>query len=134
MRARARGRRRQTARIAERLHTAAARVDPPTEVSLTSRQVRDLLPRQNPCLGTMASPRLRASLGGLECLSRVGGLNPTMANGVALYGVTIDQVEDQICGAADGAHNAWTEVGTEHAIEFIWVVFQSRDHLSAIAA
>jgi hypothetical protein len=45
----------------------------------------------------------------------------------------LDQAEHGVCRASDEIDQATAALGTEHLLQLIRIVFQSRDHLAAIA-
>ena len=114
--------------------SAAVAVEPAAPVFTGAEQVVDIRLVEVLDGGAEPRPLRHARLHEIDRGCRMRTLDPAAAVPRHIHAVLLDQIEDDVGGAADELDQALPALGTEHADDLVWIVFEPRDHLAAVAA
>src|SRR5262249_11439011 len=124
----------QLARIGQWLDRAAARIDPAAEIFLRADEMADVVGAEFARAAHAATGPLRgAVLHEIEAGFGVRPLDPSLAFTRHIHRVLVDKIKDNPGGAADKVDKATTAFRTEFLLQIVGIVFQSRNHLAAVA-
>src|SRR4029077_4309645 len=119
----------ESARVAERLHDAAAMVDEAADVGVGAGELGDPDAIDRLDRAVPPAPLLRGVAGRAQGRLGVARLDPAVLTGVALDAVAPHQVEDEVRGAPDQIGQPGAPLRSELRLELARIELEARDHL-----
>src|SRR5262249_57250624 len=124
---------REPTRVGEGVYRAAPAIEPAAPVFVRPQQARDRGRVEDLDRCAESRPLLRPRCHELDIGSGMRALDPTVSDPWHIHAMLLDEVEDDVGGAACEFDQPLPTLGTVHADDLVGVEFEARYHLASSA-